>query len=351
MTTKNETMKTNQTSGSTIGLVVLGVLAAAGVGAWVYQLTQGMVVTGLGQQIVWALYIAAFFSAIGAGAGLLFLVGLSEFVDLIPVEKRGMSLIAALSSFVAGGLLIMLDIGNPLQVWRILTAFRFSSMMTWDFWLLIVAVVVTLAYLFLAKKGEKAPALGVVGVVAAGAVVVLEGWMLSSMSSRPMWEGGATVVSFLLAALLGGVSLWVLTNQETGGQAVSWFKAMLVVSLVVVAAEVLTRLVGGSPRASEEIMTVVSGTAAPIFWFQILVGLGLPLALVLLGSQYKVAAGLALLGVLAEKSWLLVSGQATSWLELPSGTYFFSLVEVVAVIGVVAIGVLVFLGLEKVFDR
>jgi dimethyl sulfoxide reductase membrane subunit len=63
---------------SNVVLIVTIVLALAGIGAWVYQLIVGMQTTGLGQQIVWGLYISAFFTAIGAGAALLALTGVSE---------------------------------------------------------------------------------------------------------------------------------------------------------------------------------------------------------------------------------------------------------------------------------
>lgn len=350
MTTSKETLDARRPVASTNAWIVLAVLAAAGLGAWAYQLTQGMRVTGLNQQVVWALYIAAFFSAVGAGAGLLFLVGLSEFKPFIPAQSRRLGLMAALGSFVAGGVLIMLDVGNPLQVWLIITAGRFSSMMTWDFWLLVVAGLVTLVYLFLGGGSGARKILGVLAMAAAAAVVVVEGWMLATMSARPLWGGGATVVSFLVAALVGGLALWILVDgRQKAGDAVSgWMQVALIASLVLVAAEIVTRLAGGSPRATEEIAgLVVSGTAAPAFWFHLLIGLALPLALLATGRNLKAVAVLALLGVLAEKSWLLVAGQAFPWLQLPEGTYFFTWVEAVAVIGAVAIGVLAYLVLRR----
>ena len=297
MATTNETMGAKRATGTSGWVILLIVVAAAGLGAWIYQLTQGMRVTGLSQQVVWALYIAAFFTAVGSGAGLLFLVGFSEYKALIPAEKRRLGLIAALAGMVSGGLLIMMDIGNPLQVWRLITAMRFSSMLTWDFWMLAIAGVVTLVYLFAAKKSGGNKLMGFLAMVAAVAVVVVEGWMLATQRARPMWGSGGTVVGFLIAALVGGLALWVLADDDEPEAAVkSWFRLALIASLVLAVAEVVTPLVGGSPRAAEEIRRLVlTGSAAPIFWFQILVGLVLPL--VLLGdgpvSQGSSRAGAA----------------------------------------------------------
>ena len=341
MATINKPMAARRATVSTGELAALVVIALAGLGAWIYQLTQGMRVTGLSQQVVWALYIAAFFSAIGAGAGLLFLVGLSEYNPVLPVSKKRLGLFAALASFVAGALLILLDVGNPLQVWRIITAGRFTSMMTWDFWLLIVAGITALVYLFLGAQTGLNKLVGALAMVAATAVVVVEGWMLASLSARPLWAGGGTVVSFLLGALAGGLALWILADGQRPGAAIlGWLRLALAANLILVVAEVVTRLIGGAPRSMQEIANLVlGGSAAPVFWFHILFGLVLPLALLLSARYAKLAAALALLGLLAEKSWMLVAGQATPWLQLPEGTYLFTWVELVAVAGVVAIGV------------
>ena len=69
-------------------LIVAILLALAGIVAWIYQLIVGMQATGLGQQIVWGLYISAFFTAVGAGAALLALTGVSEFVPLFQATNR-----------------------------------------------------------------------------------------------------------------------------------------------------------------------------------------------------------------------------------------------------------------------
>ena len=107
MTTSTDTMnKVNPI------LIIAILLALIGIGAWVYQLVAGMKVTGLGHQIVWGLYIAAFFTAVGAGAGVLVLTGVSEYVPLIPAVERVRVLYLSLASLVVGGLLITLDVGK-----------------------------------------------------------------------------------------------------------------------------------------------------------------------------------------------------------------------------------------------
>jgi molybdopterin-containing oxidoreductase family membrane subunit len=328
------------------GLVVAAILALAGIAAWIYQLSAGMGVTGLGQQVVWGLYIAGFFTAVGAGAGLLGLVGLSEFRPILPLAARTRALSLSLAAFVAGGLLITMDVGNPLQLWRLVAGLRFSSMMTWDFWLLVIAGLVTLVYLLTVRFTQPQKALGVLGLLAAIAVVAVEGWMLAVLSARPLWGGGLTLVSFLLAAAIAGLSLAMLLLPKAAFLR-SGLAIALGLSLVFVLAEVLTGLLAGEPRGLSEVRLLLTGSPAFAFWFQLVVGVLIPLALLRSGSPG--AAGiLALLGVLAEKWWLLAVGQAEPWLALPQGSYLPTWVEFVAVVGVFAIGWLVYAGVLSI---
>ena len=339
MTTTTVTMKKDNT-----GLIAALILALVGIGAWVYQLTAGMQVTGLGNQIVWGLYIAAFFTAVGTGAGLLVLTGVSEYLPVIPSEKRVRTLYLSFSSLVVGGLLITLDVGNPVQIWRIVTAFKFSSMMTWDFWLLAIAAGVVLVYL-LAARGNKAQKVwGMLGILSGMVVVIVEGWMLSAQAAHPMWGSGLTVLTFLLGAGIAGISVALLgdmTNEKLRG----WLKVALGLSLLFAVVEVLTGLVGGE----EEIRLVLTGFAAPAFWLQLVVGLLVPMALLARKTSVGLAAILGVFGVLAEKVWMLAAGSAFPWMPGQQGVYSPSWVEIVAVIGMVAIGVLIYRLLPVLF--
>ena len=339
MTTTTVTMKKDNTV-----LVAAIILAVVGIGAWVYQLTAGMQVTGLGNQIVWGLYIAAFFTAVGTGAGLLVLTGVSEYLPVIPSEKRVRTLYLSFSSLVVGGLLITLDVGNPVQIWRIITAFKFSSMMTWDFWLLAIAAVVVLVYL-LAARGNKAQKVwGMLGILSGMVVVIVEGWMLSAQAAHPMWGSGLTVLTFLLGAGIAGISV-ALLGDMTNEKLLGWLKVALGLSLVFAVVEVLTGLVGGE----EEISLVLTGFAAPAFWLQLVVGLLVPMALLARKTSVGLAAILAVFGVLAEKVWMLAAGSAVPWMPGQQGVYSPSWVEIVAVIGMVAVGVLIYRLLPVLF--
>jgi molybdopterin-containing oxidoreductase family membrane subunit len=266
---------------------------------------------------------------------------------LFPVSSRARNLGLALTSFIVGALLIAMDVGKPIQIWRVITSFRFSSMLVWDFWLLILSGVVALIYLLAVKKGAKTQkVLGILGILAGATVVVTEGWMLSTeaVHAHPMWGSGLTLITFLLGAVIAGMGVAV-ADGNADKRVQSWLKVALGVSLVFVLLEVLTGLVS----ESQEIGLTLTGFASPFFWLQVIVGILLPIVLLVRKMYLWLAGILAVFGVVAEKVWTLVSGQAIPRLALPIGTYFPSLVEFIAVIGMVALGMLIYRLLTMIF--
>ena len=84
--TKLATAKQQEASPSLVTWIVLAVIGIGGIAlSWGLQLAQGMGITGLGEQVVWGLYIAGFFTAMGAGAALVVLTAMSEFTPLLPL--------------------------------------------------------------------------------------------------------------------------------------------------------------------------------------------------------------------------------------------------------------------------
>ena len=330
--------------------VILIVLGLGGLGgAWILQLIQGMGVTGLGQQVVWGLYIAGFFTAMGGGAALVALATLSEFSILVPVARRRSVLLLALVNFVIGGLLIAMDVGNPINVWRILTAGRFTSMMTWDFLALFATGILTFVYLIVSWRQAAATTLtrtfGILALIGAALLVVVEGWMLSIIAARPLWSGGLTTASFLVAAFVAGLSIAMLAWPDIDQKLGNWLKIGLWGNLAIVLIEVLTGAIEKDMRPHLEVNQLLTGAFSPMFWTYLIGGLLAPLAVLLWRKELlwlRVASVLALLGVIAEKLWLLSAGQALPWLALPEGFYSPTLIEFLGVVGGIALGILIY---------
>lgn len=334
-------------------LIVLGV---AGLVIWGAQLTGGMDHTGLSQDIVWGLYIAGFFVAAGSGAGALFLAGLMQFRPELRAETWTRLPAVALGGFVAAGVLIAMDLGSPTRVWRIAFAGEWSSPMVWDFWLLLAITIVTAVYWWSLQgargEGTSFRLLALAGMVLAVALVVAESLLLVDLAARDRWASGLTVISFLVAAGIGGLALYLLTMPKSASaQLVSWLRIALMASLVIVLAEVIAGAVSDNTRSREQINLLVTGAEAPLFWLHIIGGLAVPLALLSLKANrvaISAAAALAIFGVLLEKIWLLAIGQAFPWVQLPSAVYMPTWSEVLGASGAVALGGLAYLLLDQV---
>lgn len=333
-------------------LIVLGVV---GLVIWGTQLTGGMDHTGLNQDVVWGLYIAGFFVAAGSGAGVLFLVGIMQFRPELRAEAWPRLPAVALGSFVAAGILIAMDLGSPARVWRIAFAGEWSSPMVWDFWLLLATTIVAAVYWWRLRsaRGEDTSLrpLAVVGMVLAVALVVAESLLLVQLAAREWWAGGLTVISFLVAAGIGGLALYLLTTPKlASAQVITWLQIALAASLVIVLAEVIAGAMSSNTRTREQINLLVTGAEAPLFWLHIIGGLVLPLALLSWKPNaiaISAAAVLAIFGVLLEKVWLLAIGQAFPWVSLPSADYLPTWSEVLGALGAMALGGLVYLLLDQ----
>lgn len=350
--------KTNVAFYVWLGLLVILILA--GLFAWTLQLRQGSAVLGTGQTVVWGLYIAFFFSAIGAGAGALILAALPDTLGqerFRPLSKIAIAL--ALVCFIGGGLTIVLDLGRPERVLTMLLSPNFSSPFVWDFLFLTACVVVAAVYgTFMLRGGLKESgrkALGWVAIVAAVGLVTVEGWILAVGNAHPLWHSPLLPLSFLVGGLLGGLALVALVAVVTRvapssvGELAGYLAAFIVVSAFLLLLEYVTLSYGGAPDVAEPLGALLG---SPLFWVQLVLGVVVPFVMLVLRQVRAsavglgVAAGLVLAGLVVEKLNWLVAGQSFPLYPVVSGAergyYSASAVEWLVVVGVLALAALLY---------
>src|SRR5512139_1182940 len=129
-------------------LIAFAILVVVGLIAWFMQFSQGLDSLGVGQAIVWGVYIAAFFLMAGLGSGLVILAALGD-LDVLPGLKtlRRPLLIGAIASYIAAGFAILMDIGKPDRVLNMIFSPNFKSMFVWDFYALALSIILAAAYL------------------------------------------------------------------------------------------------------------------------------------------------------------------------------------------------------------
>lgn len=211
-----------------------------------------------------------------------------------PLVKRTIWL--ALAGLAGGVAVLALELGHPLRaLWAIPFSFAFASPLYWKV-LAVTAYVVSLL-LLLAKtlkpgwtrdtvKGNAAATL-----VLALAVTAIAGTVYGSQSFRPFWASGDIPVAFIFESLLGGLAFVFFftylahgfnaaalpdgVRQLFAGRLPSLFALAILVHLLFV----VGRLVNGSYGNYEGLQVWQHIATSPLFMFEIIVGLLVPLVL------------------------------------------------------------------------
>lgn len=349
-------MFANTSNKEKIALIVAASLSVVGIAAWIYQLTQGLQVTGLDNTVIWGLTIAVFFAIIAGGAGLLTLCGLSEYLGFMNDVQRKQGITFALAALVAGGVLVVMDLGNPGKFLYLVGSFNLTSFTVLDFWFLTFTMIAAVVYLFMARAGKLTKVVGTVTAVLAVGLVVVEGVLLANNTSHHLWASPMSVVSFLAGAFLAGSALLAVIAPETKRV----FMIALLTSALVTFAEVGTSLVAGTDLARGTMQAVVAGPFSPYFYFQIVIGLAVPFALLLKTNRVALASLCGVLGLAAEKLWLLCAGEAEIWVQMhhigplqASQQFFYvpSFVEIAITAGAIGMGVFLFLLIKNMLFK
>ncbi|MCL1917857.1 MAG: polysulfide reductase NrfD [Peptococcaceae bacterium] len=340
----------NEAKRSTAGNLILpvaGLLAVIGIVCWVLQLILGPTV--LADSIPWGVYIAAFFLLAGAGSGLVFTAAAGEW-GLLPAlkDKRRSLLIGAAASYIAAGFMILLDLGQPVQIYNFFVSPNFTSMFVWDFLFLLVTVVLVLVCFF--RKEKSKWLLGLTAVTALG-IVLIEGWILA-VNSAGAWNSALIPVVFLVEAIVVAAAVLLVAK----GDAFEPLKKILIGLLpLLLIFSLIEMFAGNYMGASEEAAgtkLLLTGSLAPFYWGWVVLGVALPFALLLWkgksAAMVKVAGVLAVCGVLVAKINLLVAGQALPFEGEQIG-YFPSIVEIGGLLGGLGLAVFLFVLGKKFF--
>ena len=289
-------------------------------------------------QRVWGTNHALWFTLMGVGGGV-FVLGrwLNLTADLglllgVPVVD--------LVSFVfiaVGGLILIADLGRPLQAWRAFVNVR-TSVISWGAWgdlvFLVVGAVLVLPAL---SFGDSRPfsglgwdadggdgvgfALELVATVAAFVVMTYAGVVLARPRAIPYWHSPAVPLQFLassLAMAMGVVLLLAVIADEpiSAGQC-ALLAVLVAATLVLVFAHLRTHT--DAPGKRESIHKLLEGEYRPLFLLgAIVAGLVVPLVLELIGAAASGARdGLAVVAVIL----LLVGGYLLRLLTLKVGIF------------------------------
>lgn len=358
-------MTTTQTvvrksSGQALWLAITGLLTVIGIAALIVQLMKGIGVTNQSNLEPWGIYIAGFIFFMGVSAGSLVLAALPvlfELPKLRPYAK--VAAFVALISLVIGGLFILVDIGKPERLWRIVRFAHLGSPMLWDLLLTIVYLIISTVFLRRLMTSDKTDgmlkALAWVALVA-GLADMVTGFVFATQVGRTFWYSAVQPIGFFVAALgsAGAIILLVMLILKSSGQVdLEWSDLQpimvvtaiaLVFDLILVASEVVTLAFtrsAGSLKLVDYLMT------SPLFWIEVITAL-VAIVLFLLPATRRnpiwisVASVLALVDLGLKRFLFIQTGFAEPNIQLPGvevspTAYMPGLVEWGLVIGLIGL--------------
>ncbi len=361
-----------------VATAVLVVLAAVGIGAWVWQLMNGLTVTGMSNGVSWGTYIIMFMFLVGLSAGGLIVASSASVFHIKAFKKVALpAIILSTVCICLAGMFVLIDLGGIQRVWRIVTGPNPASPLVWDMAVITLYLIINILYLYFMRKGAERAVTIVSRFALPTAVLVhsVTAWIFGLQIAKEGWFTAILAPIFVASAMDSGLALLLIvlavlngtgrfeTPKELFASLAGLLATCIAIDAYFIGCELLTM---GYPGASgaETLAIMTSGATAPFFWFEVIGGLLIPfLVLVFAKNRQKTglvvgASVLVVLGVLCKRIWLLLTSFATLNIEGAPGVmgadgwsmlglYAPTLVEIAIVVGVISVGALGFMALAS----
>ncbi len=373
------------TGGRMYWLWVLGLILVTALGAFFYvnQVDQGLIVTGLSDQISWGAYIANFTFLVGVAAAAVMLV-IPAYIfhrdDMKHIVLMGEGI--AVAAVIMSMMFVTVDMGRPDRLWHMipyLGRFNFpSSLLAWDVFVLtgylFLNLTIPLYILYERYRGrEPNPKIYFPGVLIAIAWAIsihtVTAFLFSSNVGRPFWHTAVLGPRFLASAFSSGPALIVLSLQVIDKvtdfkvqQRVIDFLALIItvamqINLFLLGMELFTEFYAQTEHtaSAEFLFFGLDGYNALVPWIWTAISFNLTAVTILtihplrrMRPWLNTALILTIVGVWIEKGMgLIIPG----FIPTPLGEVFEytpSVTEVMVSIGIWSFGLLVFTLLVKI---
>ena len=208
-------------------LAVLSALVLVGAYSYGLQLRDGLVVTGMSDQVSWGFYIANFAFLVGIAAGAVLLV-IPAYVfhrqDVKGVVLLGEGL--AVAAVIGAMLFVTVDLGHPERFWHLLPfigRLNFpTSMLAWDVVVLTTYLGLNLAiplYVHYCHYRGQEPVLKayfpvvILSIFVAISIHTVTAFLFAANSARPFWHNALLGPRFIATAFASGPALIILVLQ------------------------------------------------------------------------------------------------------------------------------------------
>ena len=208
-----------------IGL--LGVLILWGATAWWQQVTNGLIVTNMRDQVSWAFYIGNFTFLVGVAAAAVMLVIPAYIYDWKPIKEIAIfGELLAVSAIVMCMLFVLVDVGRPDRVWHLMPFVGSlnlpTSLLGWDVLVLnlylVLNLVIVVHLLYTAyhrrpyRSGFVVPLL-LISIPAAVGIHTVTAFVYAGTAARPFWNAAILAPRFLASAFCSGPAILLILFQ------------------------------------------------------------------------------------------------------------------------------------------
>jgi molybdopterin-containing oxidoreductase family membrane subunit len=205
----------------------LGFWILLGVGTYILQLKEGLIITAMRDQVSWGFYLSNFTFLVGVAAAAVLLVIPAYIYNFKPIKEIVLfGEMLAITAITMCIMFIMVDIGRPDRVWHIMPFFGSmnfpASLLAWD-------VVVLNGYLFLnltvvlyimyrmAHNKEYSMAvvkpLVILSIPWAVSIHTVTAFLYNGLPARPFWNASILAPRFLASAFCSGPALMIILFQ------------------------------------------------------------------------------------------------------------------------------------------
>jgi Ni/Fe-hydrogenase subunit HybB-like protein len=208
-------------------LGLLGLLMVWGGTAWWQQVTRGLIVSNMRDQVSWAFYIGNFTFLVGVAAAAVMLVIPAYIYNWKPIKEIAIfGELLAISAIVMCMLFVLVDMGRPDRVWHLMPFVGSlnlpSSILGWDVLVvnlyLVLNLVIVLHLLYTAfhrrppRHSFVAPLL-LFSIPAAVGIHTVTAFVYAGVAARPYWNSAILAPRFLASAFCSGPAVLVILFQ------------------------------------------------------------------------------------------------------------------------------------------
>ncbi len=200
------------------------VLMAIGATAYIHQLSEGLIVTAMRDQVSWGFYISNFTFLVGVAAAAVLLVIPAYVYHWKPIKEIAvLGELLAISAIVMCLLFVTVDIGRPDRFWHLIPKVGLlnfpQSLLAWDVVVLntYLALNLTIAVYILynlyykrePNKNFTTPLL-LLSIPSAISIHTVTAFLYNGLGARPFWNSSILVPRFLASAFCSGPAFMIL---------------------------------------------------------------------------------------------------------------------------------------------